>query len=218
MRNIVAALAILGGLILQEHVTAQQPPGALTFAGRPQRIVLLVDSSTVAQNMMPQIRTGLLAFLDNLQGNPELAFLTSGGQMRIRVRPTGQRAEIRKAAEGYTADGGANAFVDSMLEADQRFLKPATDRKHVFVIIATESTKDNDTNVDRYNRFMQDFRTRGGVAHAIVIGGLNRGMTTDIAKNIVDNTGGRFERIAEPTALAAILRNIAARVSAAELR
>src|SRR5215475_14310867 len=36
-------------------------------------------------------------------------------------------------------DGVANAFLDTMLESDQRFLRRATDRRQVFVILTTDN-------------------------------------------------------------------------------
>src|SRR5262249_1994969 len=153
-RPVILLAVILIFLGLHRPAAAQLPAAVV----RPQRIVLLIDSSTVSQRMITQFRNGLLSFLDGRPGKPEMAFLTTGGQMRIRVRPTDQRDQIRKAVEGFTSDGGINAFVESMLEADQRFLKTATDRRPVFVIVATESNKDNEADVDLYNKFMSDFR------------------------------------------------------------
>src|SRR5262249_50307926 len=116
-RSVIVLAAIL--IFLAFHNPAAAPfPGGVAPS---QRIILLVDSSTLTQQMITHFRTALASFLDGLPGNPEMAFLTTGGQMRIRVRPTDQRDQIRKAVEGFTSDGGINAFVDSMLEADQRF-------------------------------------------------------------------------------------------------
>lgn len=200
MRKRIAVLALVAFVALQQHTAAQ-------FPGQPQRIVLLIDSSNATQRMVIPMRAGLLAFLDALPSGPELAFVTTGGQMRPRVRPTGLRSEIRKAMESFASEGGANAFIDGLSEAYDRFLKPAEDKRPIFVIVTTESTagRDGEVNVDRYNRFNQSFRNRGGRAHAIVIGGLDRGNITDVARHVVESTGGRFERIADPTALPKLL-------------
>lgn len=118
--------------------------------------------------------------------------------------------------EAFSSQGGANAFIEALSESYDRFLKPAEDKRPVFVIVTTESTagRDGEVNIDRYNRFVQSFVSRGGRAHAIVIGGMERGYITDVARHVTESSGGRFERIADPTALPKLLREIAAQVGA----
>jgi hypothetical protein len=162
----------------------------------PVRIVLLVDSSTGVSQMVPQFRAGLNAFLDVLPGDPEIALISTGGQIRIRVPPTRDREQLHKAANSFASDGGANSFLDTMLEADKRFLKTAGDRRPVFVILMTDgSSTRGDARVDVYNRWMTDFLHRGGRAHGIVVRGVNSGLTTDLLMNITENTGGFFDSL-----------------------
>jgi Mg-chelatase subunit ChlD len=209
MRTRIAALAIVALVVFQQQPAAQTDR-------QPQRIVLLIDSSNATQRMIIPIRAGLLAFVDDLPNGPELAYITTGGQLQPRVKPTASRVEIRKAIEAFSSQGGANAFISAISEAYDRFLKPAEDKRPVFVIVTTESTagRDGDVDVDRYNRFNESFRKRGGRAHAIVIGGMERGYITDVAKHVVESTGGRFERIADPTALPKLLKELAAQIAA----
>jgi hypothetical protein len=205
----IAAALVAALLALQWPAAAQ--PGAL-----PPRIVLLIDNGNATQRMIVPIRNALLAFLDSLPSGPELAFITTGGQMIPRVRPTADRAPIRKAMESFSSQGGANAVIDALSESYDRFLKPAEDRRPIFVIVTTESTggRDGEVNIDRYNRFAQSFVNRRGRAHAIVIGGMDRGNITDVARHVSENSGGRFERIVDPTALTKILKDIAAGIAA----
>lgn len=200
-------------------VAFQHAPAAQVVApGGPQRLLLLVDSSTATQRMINSIRTGLLAFLDDLPGNAEIMLVTSGGPLRLRVKPTTERDQVRKAIGEFSSDGGSNTFVPTMLEANDRFLKTAPDKRPIIVIVTTEMTSQLDyVNIDAYNRFMNEFRQRGGRAHAVVIGGTASGLITDIARNLCENTGGRFSRILDATALTKLAKNIAAEL-AADLR
>ena len=153
-------------------------PAALAAQRRgpgPLRIVLLVDSSNAVAPMLPQFRAALNAFLDVLPGDPEIAFISTGGQLRVRVPPTTDRLVLHQAADRFASDGGANSFLDTMLEADQRFLKVAPDRRSVFVIITTDSGDlRGEVRIDQYNRFMKEFTDRGGRAHGIVVRGVQR--------------------------------------------
>ena len=214
-----AVLAVLVFAVVAQQAGAQQAgvqQAGAQGAKQPQRIVLLVDNGSATQQMVVPMRNGLLAFLEDLPGTPELAFITTGGQMVPRVRPTASRAEIRKAMETFASQGGSNAMIEALSEAYDRFLKPAEDRRPVFVVVATESTsgRDGEMNIDRYNRFAQSFVNRRGRAYAVVVGGMQRGNISDVARHVAESSGGRFERIADPTALTKLLREIAASIGA----
>jgi hypothetical protein len=203
------AILVTIGLALAQVSSAQPRPG------RPMRIVLLVDSSATVASMLTQFRASLNEFLDVLPGEPEIAFISCGGQMRIRVAPTTDRAALRDAARSFAADGGGNAILDALIEADRRFLKTDANRSSVFVILTTDNAASvNDVRIDNYNRFADDFARRGGRAHAIVIRGVNTGPTTRIAENLARNTGGYFEMVAIATAVPRLMKTLAEYVAA----
>lgn len=171
-------------------VSAQWRPGGM------MRIVLLVDSSSATASMITPMRAALHNFIDDLPGEAEIVFITTGSQIRIRVQPTTDRKKLHEAASLFAPDGGANAFVDTLLEADQRFLKPADDRRSVFVILST----DNGTNIaeqrlDAYNRFAREFAARGGRAHGVVVRGMNSGVNSIVTEHITQLTGGYYNVI-----------------------
>lgn len=176
----------------------------------PLRIVLLVDSSNAVAPMLPQFRAAINTFLDVLPGDPEIAFISTGGQLRVRVPPTVDRLVLHQAADRFASDGGANAFLDTMLEADQRFLKVSPNRRSVFVIITTDSGDlRGEVRIDQYNRFMKDFTDRGGRAHGIVVRGVNAGSTTDILMNLTSNTNGFYDSLTIANALADRMKALA---------
>jgi Mg-chelatase subunit ChlD len=181
----------------------------------PLRIVLLVDSSSTVAQMLPQFRSALLTFLDAMPGDPEIAFISTGGQIRVRVPPTTDRDRLRKAINLFAADGGGNSFLDTMLEADKRFLENAGDRRPVFVILMTDgNAMQGDVRVDQYNKWVRAFLQRGGRAHGIVVRGVNAGVTTELLMNLTDNTGGFFDSLAVANALADRMKILAANVAA----
>jgi len=110
-----------------------------------------VDSSTTVSTMVPQFRAGLNAFLDALPGDPEIALISTGGQIRIRVPPTTDRDRLHKAANAFTSDGGGNSFLDTLLEADKRFLQVGGRYRPVFVILMTDGlSQGNPANFIRW--------------------------------------------------------------------
>lgn len=208
-RRPVAIFLVAGLLLLTTPglFAQQRGPG-------PLRIVLLVDSSTAVAQMLPQFRAGMNAFLDALPGDPEIALISTGGQIRIRVPMTTDREKLHKGASAFASDGGANSFLDTMLEADKRFLKRGDDRRPVFVIIMTDGSESRgDARVDEYNRWVNDFLQRGGRAHGIVVRGVNSGLTTDILMNLTRNTGGFYDSLNVANPLAERMKALATLVA-----
>ena len=83
------------------------------------------------------------------------------------------------------------------------------------MVIVTTDNGDNPSRAGgaRYNRFMNDFLNRGGAAHAVVIAGKQTGPVTDLAQNLVENTGGIYTTIVVDSSLPERLKNIAQRLS-----
>ena len=180
--------------------------------GGPMRIIMLVDSSSAISPMITQFRAALHGFLDQLpdHGDPEIGVVTTGGHLRVRVEPTTDRAKLHGMADGFAADGGGNVFLDTLLEADKRFFKSVPDRRPILVILTTDLVPSlGDQRIEQYNKFMNEFISKGGRAHAIVIGGVNSGYTTLISENLVKNSGGYYESVALANPIPRIMKTVA---------
>ncbi len=180
----------------------------------PMRIVVLVDTSSALNNILNPVRGGLAALLEGLPSGSEVGLVSTGGQLRIRVPPTADRERVAKAAAGIASDTGANAFLDSLLEADRRLLKSAP-AWPVFVILTTDAGEmRGEVDVDAFNRFSNDFMARAGTAHAVVVQGASSGIVTEIAKNLAANTRGVLEVLQIANALPNKMTALAARIAA----
>jgi Mg-chelatase subunit ChlD len=212
VRNRRAAWCLLAVWLIAAPALAQ-----LILSPRPLRIVLLVDSSSEVSAMINPFRAGLKTFLDGLPEGTEVAFITTGGQLRVRMPPTSEMDKLQKAVGGFAPDGGANAFLDTMLEADQRFLKKATDKRHVFVILTTDNGAGRgEPRIDDYNKFLNDFLQRGGLAFGVVVhtGGGGMTATSDIIRNLTSNTNGTYDSINAATAVPDKMKAIAVQLAA----
>ena len=180
----------------------------------PMRIVLMVDSSGAVPQMLNHFRAGLNTFFDTLPPEHEVVFISTGGQIRIRVQPTTDRAALKAAAGRFAADGGANSFVETLLESDRRFLRPVT-QWPVIVFVTTDNGFATQTpRVKEYNTFIQSFMQRGGSAHGIVIKGAASNQIAYVAENLVLNTRGIHKVVNQSTAVEADLKEIAERLTA----
>ena len=169
----------------------------VTRANGPMRIALVVDSSDAVSALLNNVRAGLNTFLDVLPGEHEITLITTGGQIRIRQPLTVDRQKLKTAAGLFASDGGENSLIETMLEVDRRFLNGAPGQWPVLVIVTTDQgtpwVSDN-----RFNRFVNDFLSRGGAAHAIVVHGDIRtsGIITEAVATVVEKTGGFYELMA----------------------
>lgn len=201
--------SVLVGLILVAALTAASIAGKAQRAPGAIRIVLLVDSSQAMSSMLIHFRAALNAFVDAVPGNPEIAFITTGGQIRIRVPPTNDREILRKAVGIFSSDGGGNSLLETMIEADKRFLQVAPDKRPVFVMLMSDNGAfRGEPRVDEYNRFMNQFVDRGGRAHAIVVTTVANGVTGTLLRNLTSNTNGFYDTIAVPNPLAARMKSL----------
>src|SRR3954467_10993677 len=132
MRRMTAAVLVAASLLAGSTARAQYK------LGDQMRIVLLVDSSSAVAPILTPLRAALNSFLDALPGEPEVVMISTGGQLKIRVGPTSDRLKLHAAANGFASDGGGNAFLETMIEADERFLKSRPDRQSVIVMLTTD--------------------------------------------------------------------------------
>lgn len=204
------------------QVTEDGRPSEVTrvaLGTAPLRIVLMVDSSTSAGPMVNTMRVALNAFVDALPVQHEVTFISSGGQLRVRTPPGTDRARLRTEIGLFASAGGANAFLDTLVEADRRFLKSAPGQWPVVVIVTTDRGENQrEFQLDVYNRFMNDFVARGGSAHAVIMRGKQVGPVTDLTLNLVENVGGLSHSINTDTALPELMKGIAERVAADHAR
>ena len=186
-----------------------------TRVGGPMRIALVADSSNAIAPLLNNLRAGLTTFLDELPGEHEITFISTGGQIRIRQPVTTDRQKLKTAVGLFASDGGANSLIETMMEVDRRFLNGAPGQWPVFVIVTTDQGATRwEPNYDQFNRFVSDFISRGGTAHAIVLHGKAGGITTEFVMNVVENTGGYYESMAIANVLPDKMRMVAEHMDA----
>ncbi len=201
--------------VLAALVLLMSPAGTTTTrAADPLRVVLIVDSSTNMSSELTEFRSGLHAFIDNLPDDVELALISTGGQIRIRLAPTSDKVKMQQAVSRFASDGGANSLLDTLLESDRRFLKPAADRRPLFVLLTTDQPMLGEPPLYAYNNFVKDFVRRRGRAHGIVIRGTNTGLISQIVENLTGNTDGIYHTLVVGNSLADHMKQVADEVAA----
>ena len=196
-------------------VTENGAPREVTRARSdvPMRVLLMVESTSAVAASLTDFRSALSRFLDSLDPEIEVGFITTGGQLKIRVPPSTDRQTLRAQLQAFSSESGGNSMIEAVLEADNRLFKN-TPHWPVFVLVTTDlgSARSNPP-FDRYNRFVGDYVARGGSAHAVIIQGSRPGMLSTIVENMVHNTGGSLETIGISSALPDKLRTLGHRIS-----
>jgi len=164
--------------------------------------------------MLTEFRSGIGTFIQELPDDVEVALISTGGQLRIRVPPTSDRKKLLEGAARFASDGGANSLLDTLLESDRRFLKPATDRRPLFVVITTDQPTLGEPSIYRYNEFVRDFVRRRGRAHAVVIRTGQMGLSSEIMENLTSNTDGLYTVMAVANSLSDRMKQIAVDIAA----
>ena len=206
--SLILILALPAGLAAQRRIRP----------GGPMRVVLLVDSSVAVRPLITSFRAGLQGFLEDLPGEPEIAIVTTGGNLRVRAAPTIDREILGDAIDKFAADGGANTFFRTLLEADERFFQTAPERRSVLVILATELglAPGRQQVPPEFQQFLDDFVARGGRAHAVIVAGpsYGNGLLAKVAEHLAWNTGGFFETVLTGSAIPKLMRTVALYVAA----
>jgi len=197
-------------------VTENGAPREVTRATSdvPMRVLLLVESTSAVAPSLTDVRSALSRFLDALDPEIEVGFITTGGQLKIRVQPGTDRQTLRAQVQAFSSESGGNSMIEAVLEADNRLFKNTPPRWPVFVLVTTDlGSARSDPPFERYNRFVGDYVARGGSAHAVIIQGSRPGMLSTIVENLVHNTGGSLDTIGISSALPDKLRTLGQRIS-----
>jgi len=185
---------------------------AATYGGLPLRILFLVDTSDAVSRIPNQLRAAMQAFIDGVPAEDEIALVTMGRQLRIRVQPTVDRKKLNDAARTIFADGGGTVLLDSLLEGYERVLQRAETRAPMIVFLTTDGPETS-TSVreEEFNKFVAVLVGRGAVVHAVMLentgavsaatSSASSGTQSVVALNLTGNTGGRLEAVAAATAL-----------------
>jgi hypothetical protein len=196
-------LAMAAGAVLAAVEGAAQPPPA-------KRVALLVDNGFLVGNSINSMRGALQAFVDGLPPQDEIMLATIAGPFHLRQAPTTDRKKLKDAIGLIFIEGSGTQLVSSVMEADNRFLKPAKDRTGVIVVVTTDGPETSGDKIAEFNKWLRDLNARQVVAHAVVMTHTEgQGNELQICMSLTRSTGGRYESITTATTLPDKLKAIA---------
>ena len=145
----------------------------------------------------------------------EVAFITTGGQIRVRTpavrrsRETEDRDRpLRRRRRRQRVPRNDDRIRQPVPEDRAGAVADLRDRHHRQRRHAPRAAISA-----RYNRFMQDFLAAAASRTRVVIAGKQTGPVTDLAQNLVQNTGGIYVSIVVDSGLADRMKQIAERLA-----
>ena len=183
----------------------------MRLGGDPQRVLLFVDTSTRALRDLTSVRRGLAAFLDGVPEDDEVALITTGGQVRVRVPPTLDRVALKRAADGLFPEAGGTVMIDAILEAWDHLAAPDDRHEPVIVTLSSDGAEmSSSTGQTLFPVLGQRLVTAGVVVHAVILSDRASVTATPtvLAGTLTQNTGGVLDIVYSASALAGRLRAI----------
>ena len=145
---------------------AREVPSA-TLTRRPARIVLIVDTTDAIRQPLGQVRTAVATFLEALDPQHEMMFVTVAGTPQIRVQPTTDRQPMIKVARDLFGTTGANTMHRTIDDIFHRFGQTTLNRP-IFVVVTTEGFEStSNINPQQIKHLSDHFISRGGTLHGV---------------------------------------------------
>ncbi len=192
--------------------TGTAAPSPARAQGAATRIAVLVDTSAGTRNELPQLRRGVSALIASIPDDQEIALISTGRNVEMRVEPTLDRKKLEHSINGLLPGDGPTPLMDALIEVDERFMRRAGNRSPVFVIITGDGTESSKlVEGEAFNRWLATLPGRV-VAHAIVLKKGN-GIVEVVAAAVAQVTGGHFETVGTGVQLAARLQALGAQIA-----
>ena len=203
-----------------EELEVQQSGGECTVVSiqpetKGMKIALLVDNSAPAENSLNALRDGLRTFLQTLPAGHEVGLFTIAGQTRRRVDFTTDRDALMEQVNNlFVESGTGTVLLDGLIETwNRRF--DEEDAWPVFVLVVYDGPEaSGSVQSHEFNAFVEELRSRGATAHAVLVSTRGGGVQTSVSINITQNTGGVYNALAAATGLTRALTELATTMSA----
>jgi len=184
-------------------------------ATAPMQIALLIDNSQRSTRNIREIREAAQAFIKGVTGSGmknEVAVIAVAERATIMTDYTTDQAKLAKAASVFTQPGSGAYMLDALWETARGFKKREAPRP-VIVAIATNGPELSNRYRDQVIGAIKDANAS---LHIVMVGQPPTDFTTNEGRErayIFDEgtreTGGRYDNVLAPTALAPRLAQVA---------
>lgn len=136
-------------------------------ATAPMQIALVVDDSQAATQAVQQLREGLTAFIDTLQGKAEIALITIGERPTSLVQYTTDAAALKKAVGRMFSRPGSGAYLTEGLLDVTKGLQKRNATRPVIVAITFDGVEYSN---QQYQTVLDQLFASGATLHVLEVG------------------------------------------------
>jgi hypothetical protein len=198
-------------------------PGTVTkvelITRPPLKVQILIDNGVgMGQENLVPLRNGLRGLLAALPEGAEVTVVTTAPQPRFHERATTDRDALLASVGRLVPDSGAGRFVESLLEATQRFERDREEKTPIILMVGT-TAGDVDVRDSDLNRIIDRATNLNISVSVVLLSSVGRGAGGDIQRRLGETvtnlTRGRYEYISAGGRLASLLPEIGSQIAEA---
>lgn len=181
-------------------------------ATAPLTIAMLVDDSQAAQPAIQELRRGLTAFMEQMDGKAEIALSTIGERPTPIVEyTTSTEVLTRGVTKIFSRQGAGSYLLEGIVAVSKGLQRRENVQRPVIVAITVEGVEFSN---DYHKPVLDELRRSGATFHALVLGTPSDTLTDEGRNRAVvlaegtSMTGGRREQILAESALPEKLRQL----------
>lgn len=181
-------------------------------ANAPMQIAVLIDDSQASTPAVQQMRDGLAAVADTLDGKAEIAFVTVGERPTTLVEYTTSAAALKKGLGRLFARPGSGAYLlDGIIDVS-RGLKKREATRPVIVALTFEGVE---FSTRSYDLVLEELEASGAAFHVLAVGTPSSLQNDEMRnRNVVlaegtSRTGGRREQLLTELAIPDRMKQLA---------
>jgi VWFA-related protein len=181
-------------------------------ATAPLTISILVDDSQAAEPAIQEMRRGLTAFVEQMQGKAEIALATFGERPTPIVDYTESTEALKRGITKIFSRQGAGAyFLDAIVEVSRGLQRRETAARPTIIAVTVEGIEFSNIY---YEPVLEDLKKSGATFHVLAIGTPSDSLTDEMRnRNLViargtSETGGRRDQVLAESALPEKLKQL----------
>jgi VWFA-related protein len=176
------------------------------------QIVVLIDDSQAAEQVIQPLREGLNAFVDKLKGRADIGLVTVGERAASLVTPTTDTTALKKGITRIFARPGSGAYLLDGINDVSKGLEKRHATRPVIVAVTTEGAEFSNL---LYQNVLKQLDASGAALHVLAIGSPSSSLNDEMRNRgmvIAEGTkasGGRNDQLLAPSGIAEALPRVA---------
>jgi VWFA-related protein len=174
-------------------------------ATEPLTISILVDDSQAADPVIHEMRRGLTAFVEQMQGRAQIAIATFGERPTAIVDYTESTEALKRGITKIFSRQGSGAYLlDAIVDVSRGLQKRETAARPVIIALTVEGVE---FSTLYHEPVLEELRKSGAAFHALAIGTPSDSLVDEMRnRNLVlaqgtSRTGGRRDQVLANSAL-----------------